>query len=199
MNIEYANPDEMTFQNLHMVISYASVLHESQTRKLNGTPYLGHLLSVAGLVIECGGSPEAATAAVLHDAIEDQEADLEELAQEFGVKVASIVDEVSEFDRTHSWEDRKKMYLQAIAAGSPEANLVSLCDKYHNLSSLHREWLVQGEAVWTSFKAGKDKCLQQYCDLLDIYQIEGQSALALKQRLRQIIESLKSEIPQLRN
>ena len=51
---------------------YATRLHAHQTRKIGGIPYIAHLLSVAALVLEAGGSEDEAIAALLHDAVEDQ-------------------------------------------------------------------------------------------------------------------------------
>ena len=51
---------------------YAADKHAGQTRKASGVPYIGHLLSVAGLVIEADGTETQAIAALLHDAAEDQ-------------------------------------------------------------------------------------------------------------------------------
>src|SRR5437588_6066042 len=53
-------------------MAYAAEKHRSQTRKGGDIPYLGHLLSVAGLVIEAGGTETPAIAALLHDAAADQ-------------------------------------------------------------------------------------------------------------------------------
>jgi hypothetical protein len=37
-------------------LSYAADLHNTQTRKGGDIPYMGHLLSVSGLVIEADGT-----------------------------------------------------------------------------------------------------------------------------------------------
>ena len=47
-------------------------LHATQPRKGTRIPYAGHLLGVAGLVIDDGGDEDEAIAAILHDAAEDQ-------------------------------------------------------------------------------------------------------------------------------
>ena len=51
---------------------YASDLHREQTRKGSDIPYVTHLLGVAALVGEAGGSEDQVIAALLHDAVEDQ-------------------------------------------------------------------------------------------------------------------------------
>jgi (p)ppGpp synthase/HD superfamily hydrolase len=51
---------------------FAHHLHATQKRKGTAIPYMAHLLSVAALVLEDGGDEDAAIAALLHDAVEDQ-------------------------------------------------------------------------------------------------------------------------------
>ena len=48
--------------------AYASLLHASQTRKGSRTPYIAHLMGVAALVLEDGGSEDEAIAGLLHAA-----------------------------------------------------------------------------------------------------------------------------------
>ena len=50
---------------------YAEQKHHTQVRKGGDIPYVGHLLSVAGLVINDNGSEAQAIGALLHDAVED--------------------------------------------------------------------------------------------------------------------------------
>ena len=72
----------------------ANRLHATQVRKSTSIPYVGHLLGIASLVIEDGGSDDEVIAALLHDAVEDQ-GGAETLAlirQRFGDRVADIVD-----------------------------------------------------------------------------------------------------------
>jgi GTP pyrophosphokinase len=51
---------------------YATHVHGGQFRKGTSIPYVAHLLAVAATVLEYGGSEDMATAALLHDAVEDQ-------------------------------------------------------------------------------------------------------------------------------
>src|SRR3972149_4832902 len=50
----------------------ASELHARQLRMGTTIPYVSHLLGVASIALEYGADEETATAALLHDAIEDQ-------------------------------------------------------------------------------------------------------------------------------
>ncbi|HEX2401954.1 MAG TPA: HD domain-containing protein, partial [Mycobacterium sp.] len=94
---------------------YAELKHHNQVRKGGDIPYIGHLLTVAGLVINDGGSEVEAIAALLHDAVEDQggAATLEEIKNNFGDEVARIVDECSDSDVEPKppWLERKQAYI----------------------------------------------------------------------------------------
>src|SRR3954467_9022156 len=61
-------------------------------------PYINHLLEVASLVAEAteGKDPNAVIAALLHDAIEDQEVPRQIIAATFGEDVTALVEEVTD-------------------------------------------------------------------------------------------------------
>ena len=70
-------------------------------------PYINHLLEVASLVAEAthGKDPDLVIAALLHDAIEDQEVPRELIEREFGKRVAEVVSQVTD-DKTLPKENR---------------------------------------------------------------------------------------------
>src|SRR5260370_36191135 len=51
--------------------AFAFEVHRKQTKKSTPVPYMAHLLEVAGLVLNYGGTEDEAIAALLHDAVED--------------------------------------------------------------------------------------------------------------------------------
>src|SRR5215831_4340739 len=75
-------------------VEMAFELHGAQTRKSSGVPYVGHLLGVASLVIDDGGSEDQVIAALLHDGPEDQggRRTLFEIGRRFGAHVVEIVE-----------------------------------------------------------------------------------------------------------
>ncbi len=146
---------------------FATELHAHQTRKGNSnTPYIAHLLAVASLVLEYGGTEDEAIAALLHDAIEDQGGATarEEIRQRFGDTVTAIVDGCTETDITPKppWQHRKEAYLAHIATGSYSVRLVAAADKLHNVRSLLQDYHRLGEALWTRFAGGKAGSLWFY-------------------------------------
>jgi (p)ppGpp synthase/HD superfamily hydrolase len=137
---------------------YAAQAHAAQQRKASQVPYVAHLLSVAGIVLEYGGTEDEAIAAVLHDVVEDQggRPRLEALRAQFGTTVADIVESCSEpFDGPElEWRDKKLAYLEKLRAAPPSVVLVAAADKLHNATSLLRDHRRMGAKVWRTFKQG---------------------------------------------
>ncbi|WP_204101925.1 MULTISPECIES: HD domain-containing protein [Spirulina sp. CCY15215] len=158
-------------------LTYACTLHCQQTRKADETPYIAHLLSVAALVLEDGGSETEAIAALLHDAIEDQggEATRQRILGRFGEEVTAIVEGCTESNQMPKppWRDRKLRYLQNIRNGSPSVVRVSLADKLHNGRSLLFQLQRQGSSVWRHFHQPSEDILWFYQELLAVYQEWG--------------------------
>jgi (p)ppGpp synthase/HD superfamily hydrolase len=95
-------------------VAFASRVHGEQMRKGSKTPYISHLLAVASLVIEYGGSEDAAIAGLLHDCIEDCGAGLQDPVRErFGEEVLRIVLGCSDSvlpagNEKAEWQSRKR-------------------------------------------------------------------------------------------
>ena len=115
--------------------------HGDQRRKGKDVPYVAHLLGVASLVLELGGSEEQAVAGLLHDAVEDTDATIDDVRARFGDVVASIVEACTDAapgdDRGPSTSMvRKQRYVEHVPAMAADAALVSACDKLHNLRDM---------------------------------------------------------------
>lgn len=136
-------------------LAFAAETHSRQLRKGGDIPYLGHLLSVAGLVIEAGGSETQAIAALLHDAAEDQggEETLAAIRERFGGEVADIVAACSDTLETPKppWHERKETYLRHLAWAQPDVLLVSLADKVDNARAILRDFQMHGDSLWGRF------------------------------------------------
>jgi (p)ppGpp synthase/HD superfamily hydrolase len=155
-------------------LGYAAHKHATQTRKASEVPYLGHLLSVAGLVIEADGTETQAIAALLHDAAEDQggEQTLAEIGQKFGADVASIVAECSDtFEAPKPpWRGRKERYIHHLRGASDDAVLVSLADKLDNARAILRDFRAHGNEVWQRFSVQDPQLhLWYYRSLLEVF------------------------------
>ena len=119
-------------------LGYALWLHRHQRRKGADVPYFSHLMAVASTVLDFGGSEEAAMAAVLHDAVEDQGGrdTLEAIRERCGERVAALVLTLSDAvdgPPKAPWARRKADYVARLAFAAPDAKLVAAADKLHNL------------------------------------------------------------------
>ena len=172
---------------------YATRLHANQLRKGSKIPYITHLLSVAALVLEDGGSEDEAIAALLHDGIEDQGGAKirEEIRQQFGEKVAGIVDGCTESEVIPKppWKERKQEHIERMRHASSEVRRVSQADKLHNARSILTDWYREGETVWNKFKEGKEGTLWYYRSLLAVYEQAGSSCLT--HELERVIAQLE--------
>ena len=147
-------------------LAYAWQLHGEQVRKGSDVPYLAHLLSVAAIVLEHGADEDEATAALLHDAIEDQggAAVREEIRCRFGRRVADIVDGCTDSETLPKppWRARKETFLAGLANAGRSIHLVCAADKLHNVRSLIEDYRTHGELLWDRFSGGKAGTLWYY-------------------------------------
>lgn len=151
---------------------WASELHRAQRRKGSGTPYLSHLLAVAGLVLEHGGDEDQAIAGLLHDAIEDTDATRGDISGRFGERVADIVVACTDTDVQPKppWLARKQAYIDELQRVPADALLVSLADKVHNARTIATDHARDGDVYFSVFKGRLDGSRWYYRRLADVYE-----------------------------
>ncbi len=165
-------------------VDYARIAHAAQVRKGSNIPYLYHLLGVASLVLEFGGSEDQAIAGLLHDTLEDCGAEHEpNIRAQFGDAVADIVlactDGTAEGkasltdaeSKRRDWLDRKLAYLAHLADAPDAVLLVSGCDKLHNARAIVQDMEDPsvGLSVFDRFKSGQAGTLGYYESLSRIF------------------------------
>ena len=72
----------------------AQTAHAGQYRK-SGQPYIVHCVSVAQILAQMGMDATTIAAALLHDVVEDTGITSADIEQEFGPKIAELVDGVT--------------------------------------------------------------------------------------------------------
>ena len=183
-------------------LEYAAELHRTQTRKGGDIPYLGHLLSVASLVIEGGGTEDQAIAGLLHDAVEDQGGApiLAEIREKFGDDVASIVKECSDTDEVPKppWKSRKQAYITHLDDASEATILVSLADKVDNARAILRDHRVHGDELWQRFSQNDpQEHLWYYESLLEVFKSRNETWLV--DELERVLGELRNRITEAAN
>ncbi len=137
-------------------VKLASELHSRQRKKkpiVPDSPYMGHLMEVAGIVQANGGDEATVAAALLHDAIEDQGAEArEQIREKLGQPVLAIIEACTESDTFPKppWRERKEAYVKQVEAASVPALLVMVADKLQNSRALLRRLKLQGAQGWGS-------------------------------------------------
>jgi GTP pyrophosphokinase len=126
---------------------FAHRAHSGQAR-VSGEPYIYHTLAVAQILADLGLDHETIAAAILHDVIEDTGVELDDVAREFGLRVATLVDGVTkmrviqEFKtasgtsrREHAQAESLRKMLLAMAE-DVRVVLIKLADRLHNMRTL---------------------------------------------------------------
>ncbi len=153
-------------ERFEQALVYAAQLHQGQKRKGTQIPYITHLLAVAAIVGENGGTEDEVIAALLHDAAEDQggEDRLVAIRARFGHAVAEIVVGCTDTfaNPKPAWPKRKKRYIEHLASAPPSVLLVSAADKLHNARTIVSDLRVLGPSLWGRFNGGKEGTLWYY-------------------------------------
>jgi (p)ppGpp synthase/HD superfamily hydrolase len=87
---------ETELTTIRRALRYAESKHRGEIRKgTEDIPYFVHPTAVALLLAATGAPVYVIVAGILHDTVEDTDATTEEIRQEFGSKVAELVDEMT--------------------------------------------------------------------------------------------------------
>ena len=190
----------MLTSRFNQAFTFAAELHARQTRKGTTIPYIAHLMAVAAIVLEHGGTEDHAVAALLHDAIEDQGQHFpggvdglrREIEDVFGTAVLAIVEACTDADTIPKppWRARKETYVAHIRTAPADVLIVSCADKLHNARAILRDYRAIGEDLWQRFTAGKDGTLWYYQALVDAFQYNPATPRSLADELTQTVSQI---------
>jgi len=132
---------------LGRAVSFACRRHQAQMRNDGKTPYVAHPVRVMLSVLREFAEPDAETlaAAVLHDTIEDTATDFDDLAREFGERVASYVALLTKDKRLPEGE-REARYFEGLRAAPRPVKLCKIADTLDNLRDASPEKRKKAEA-----------------------------------------------------
>ncbi len=121
-------------------IEFAYNAHNGQVRK-SGEPYITHPLEVARILAKIEIDSDAITACIMHDVVEDTDITIDQIAEEFNVDVASMVDGVTKLGLLQ-FETREEQHAESIRkmiiamAKDIRVMLIKLADRLHNMRTL---------------------------------------------------------------
>ena len=121
---------------------YAACKHMGMKRG-SGEPYINHPLRVARLIAQWGFESDTIAAALLHDVVEDCQAELKEIETLFGSNAAQVVDAVTALsDKDFSDHTLTKVQRDILSDArlqrkmNEKALYVKIADRIDNLSTL---------------------------------------------------------------
>ncbi|HEY7381273.1 MAG TPA: bifunctional (p)ppGpp synthetase/guanosine-3',5'-bis(diphosphate) 3'-pyrophosphohydrolase [Gaiella sp.] len=144
---------------IRRAFDYAELHHRGQARR-SGEEFINHPWGVAQICAELHLDEQTIAAALLHDVIEDTDAELDEVRAEFGPDIAQLVEGVTKLTRI-SFSSREQAeaenYRKMIVAMAQDVRviLIKLADRLHNMRTI--EYL------------GKQKQLQKAKETLEVY------------------------------
>jgi len=134
--------------------NFANKAHLGVRRK-SGEPYIVHPIAVAKIVTsEIGLGAKSATAAILHDVVEDTDYSLQDIENMFGEKVANLVDGLTKLSGTFDSKQAvnfRKMLL--TLSDDVRVILIKLADRLHNMRTLdsmprNKQLKIAGETLY---------------------------------------------------
>ncbi len=144
-------------QQIKKAFEFADEAHKG-VRRRSGEPYIMHPLAVAKIATkEIGLGTTSVVAALLHDVVEDTDYTVEDIANLFGAKVASIVDGLTKIsgvmgsDTSQQAESFRKMIL--TLADDVRVILIKIADRLHNMRTLasmpeHKQVKIASETLY---------------------------------------------------
>jgi guanosine-3',5'-bis(diphosphate) 3'-pyrophosphohydrolase len=132
-------PDADT-ELLKRAYQFSSEAHARQKR-VEGTPYIGHPLSVASLLADMKMDIATISAALLHDTVEDTAATVKDIQETFGKEIAFLVESLTKLSRMEFQtreEAQAENFRKMLLAMSEDIRviLIKFADKLHNMRSL---------------------------------------------------------------
>lgn len=131
------NCDFSLIEKAHNISQQA---HEGQQR-VSGEPFIVHPMEVANILAELELDCTAIVAGMLHDTIEDTTCTYDQLKENFGEEIASLVDGVTKLGKIPyttkeelQAENLRKMFL--AMAKDIRVILIKLADRLHNMRTL---------------------------------------------------------------
>jgi len=125
---------------LSKAYDFADKAHKGQQRK-SGEPYFQHPAEVASILTQLKLDLPSIVAGLLHDVVEDTKFTSQDLRQEFGGTVASLVAGVTKIGKIsfkNSQEKQAENFRKMIVSMSADIRvlLIKLADRLHNMRTL---------------------------------------------------------------
>lgn len=152
-------------------VAFATKAHSGTERRGKAYPYIIHPMEAVSIVATLTNDPEMLAATMLHDVVEDTEVTLEQVREQFGDRVADLVQhETAPLPDNALWRTRKEAQLAQLAMAPYDSKVVALGDKLSNMRALAADHKTLGDQLWKRFHApnGKEDIAWYYHSLSEV-------------------------------
>jgi len=150
------NPLDTAF--FDKAVKFAVEAHQGTERRGKGYPYIIHPMEAASIVATITNDQKMLAAAILHDTVEDTDVTIEQIREQFGDRVAELVQhETAPSDESLTWREKKMAQINQLADASYDSKVVALGDKLSNMRGIAWDYRMIGDEVWKLFHAPNGK------------------------------------------
>lgn len=169
--------------------------HRGQVRKSEpDKPIIIHPINAANILREYGFDENVIAAGYLHDVVEDTKYEEEDIKQEFGEDIASLVMGATEPDKSLSWKARKEHTIETVKKLDLRHKAVVCADKISNLEDLR---ILIGKDSNYNFSAFRGRFDDQKWYYENVYKsliLNEDENLPMFIRLRELIDHVFNKI-----
>lgn len=170
---------------------FAVAAHMGQVRKSEpDKPMIMHPISVGQLLESFGYDDNVVAAGYLHDVVEDTKYTIEDIENEFGSDISSLVMGASEPDKSLSWEERKKHTIEETRKLPLRNKLVICADKINNLEDLFLIFEKNGVRDFSAFKRGEKEQMWYYTSIYESLIAGEDKDLPIFSKLKDILDKV---------
>ncbi len=126
--------ENIDLEKVTRAVQFAKKFHEGQKRS-SGEPYYYHPIEVAYMVSSYYSGTDVIAASILHDVVEDTEATIGMVLDNFGWRVARLVYALTR-DREEGRLTAGELLQDIVNSDDREACLIKMMDRLHNLQTL---------------------------------------------------------------
>jgi GTP pyrophosphokinase len=128
------------FTSIIRAYQVAAEMHAGQLRR-SGDPFITHPLAVGQILADMGMDPTTIVGALLHDAVEDTDASVDDIRSSFGDEVAEIIDGLTKiakisFRSAEAAQAENYRKMMVAMARDVRVIIIKLADRLHNMRTL---------------------------------------------------------------
>lgn len=174
---------------------FAIEAHKGQVRKNEvEKPMIIHPIDVANILEEYNFDENVIAAGYLHDVVEDTKYTINDIENEFGKDIASLVMGDTEPNKSLSWEERKAHTIENTKNLDIRHKAIVCADKISNLEDLRCFFERNGEYNFNAFKRGFNEQKWYYTSIYESLILNEDKNNPMFVRLKELIDYVFNDI-----